>query len=91
MGTSFTRIIVPRWLHLLSSSQIWKKVAPHDSLTLGQFVDFGGEERREGDEGDAEDDDEGGDDADHNGGAPELRLFGGTGRLMRVPAWTERD
>ena len=63
-----------------------------DSLTFFcQFVDFWREERREGDEGDAEDDDEGGDDADHNGGAPELRLFGGGGRALRVMARTGRQ
>ena len=71
--------------------QVKRGKRSRNSLTLGQFVDFWGEERREGDEGDAEDNDEGGDDADHNGGAPELRLLGGTGRLLRVSARAERD
>ena len=48
-----------------------------DSLTLfGPLVDLCGEERREGDEGDAEDDDEGGHHADHQRGPPHrLRLL----------------
>ena len=62
-----------------------------DSLTFFcQFVDLWREERREGDEGDAEDDDEGGHHADHNGGAtPTLRLLFGIGG-SGVAARTER-
>ena len=61
-----------------------------DSLTFFcQFVYLWREERREGDEGDAEDDDEGGHHADHNGGATTtLRLLGGGSG--RVAARTER-
>ena len=64
-----------------------------DSLTFFcQFVYLWREERREGDEGDAEDDDEGGHHADHNGGATTtLRLlFGGIGGGSGVAARTER-
>ena len=61
-----------------------------------QFVDFRGEERCEGDEGDAEGDDEGGDDADdERGAARRLRSFGGGGAWTlekgRVAARTERQ
>ena len=63
-----------------------------DSLTLfGPLVDLCGEERREGDEGDAEDDDEGGHHAHHQRGPPHgrLRLLA-VAETLGVAARTER-